>query len=102
MPNSSDDETFPSDPALHLVASRPRAETIFGQLVYTVDGYWFFLTPDGIDLGPYPSREAAHEEAAQLGDLLSDIEDPAERLSLTFQLKLEKPEVRHTSGARRR
>lgn len=40
-------------------------------------GSWFVTTREGIDVGPYPTREAASIAAAQIVELLSEIDDPA-------------------------
>jgi len=34
--------------------------------VFSAGGQWYFQTREGIDVGPYPTREAAQEEAARL------------------------------------
>jgi len=38
-----------------------RSERVFG-----AGGQWYFQTREGIDVGPYPTREAAEAEAARL------------------------------------
>jgi hypothetical protein len=47
---------------------RVRSERIFNQ--------WFIRTREGIEVGPYPTREAAEAAAKQLSAMLDGINDP--------------------------
>jgi hypothetical protein len=47
---------------------RARSERIFNQ--------WFIRTREGIEVGPYPSREAAEIGAEKLSAMLDGINDP--------------------------
>lgn len=38
---------------------------------FTVDGLWYFATREGIDVGPFDSRQMAETEAARLIELLA-------------------------------
>ncbi len=38
--------------------------------LFTVDGFWYFSTREGLDLGPYESRSEAQIEAGFLRELL--------------------------------
>ena len=40
------------------------------------DGRWYFATREGIDVGPYPSRQAAEAGAARLAKALKSAKDP--------------------------
>lgn len=40
------------------------------------DGSWFFATREGIDVGPYPSRQAAEAGSVRLTKLLLGNNDP--------------------------
>jgi hypothetical protein len=76
-----------ASPLLRLAASRSSAEQAFERLIYAVDGHWFFLTADGVDVGPYPSRDSARADADRLSRLLASVDEPAERLALIFEVK---------------
>ena len=42
----------------------------------SVDGEWFFSTREGIELGPYATRDDAASAATDLAAMLEDITDP--------------------------
>ena len=40
------------------------------------DGRWYFATREGIDVGPYPSRQAAEAGGVRLAKALKGAKDP--------------------------
>ena len=40
------------------------------------DGSWYFATREGIDVGPYPTRQAAEAGSVRLAKLLRGQDDP--------------------------
>jgi hypothetical protein len=43
---------------------------------FQINGEWFFATREGIDVGPYATREAAALGVARLINMLRGVEDP--------------------------
>ncbi len=48
-----------------------------GDRLVVVNGDWFIVTREGIDVGPYASREDAAAAADRLAGMLVGITDPA-------------------------
>ena len=40
-----------------------------------VNGAWFVTTREGIDVGPYGSKESAEAASAELAEMLSSVDD---------------------------
>lgn len=55
--------------------------------VYAVGGMWFFSTREGIDIGPYASRDQAEADLACLIDILRRTRDPDRNLSAIRRFK---------------
>ena len=45
-------------------------------------GRWYVVTRERIDVGPYPTKEAAERAAQQLGQALDDVDDPTVAIAL--------------------
>jgi uncharacterized protein DUF6316 len=58
------------DAQKHLNGEAPSERAIY------VDGEWFFSTREGIELGPYATRDDAASAATDLATMLKDITDP--------------------------
>ena len=52
------------------------------------NGKWYFSTGEGIDVGPYPSREAAELAIARLIGQLDGVTDPDEAMKIVRQFLL--------------
>jgi hypothetical protein len=50
-------------------AHDPQGHRFRTDRVFNADGRWYFQTREGIDVGPYPSKETASAEAARLARL---------------------------------
>ncbi len=55
--------------------------------VYAVGGVWFFSTREGIDIGPYATRDQAEQDLACLIDILRRSRDPHRNLAAIRRFK---------------
>lgn len=60
------------------------------------DGSWYFATREGIDVGPYPSRQAAEAGSARLAKLLRGNTDPVavQKIIREFMFLMAKSNIR--------
>jgi hypothetical protein len=68
---SADGQRIPD----HRNGEAPAAHFRSGRAIY-VNGQWFISTREGIEVGPYPTRDDADSAAADLATLRKDITDP--------------------------
>lgn len=52
---------------------------------FALYGRWYFMTREGIDVGPYPSREAAEQAETRLVERLLRCENERERRSAIYE-----------------
>lgn len=57
---------------------------------FSADGFWYFTTREGIDVGPYDSRRAAERDSERLIRLLGDLETEEARI-LTIREYMARP-----------
>ena len=60
------------------------------------DGSWYFATREGIDVGPYPSRQAAEAGSVRLTKLLRGNRDPVavQKIIREFMFLMGKSNIR--------
>ena len=54
---------------------------------FQVDGAWFFSTREGIDIGPYSTKEDAEREERNLVKLLENAQNATEAILLIHEFK---------------
>ncbi len=74
------------------------AKTYFraGGRSLVADGSWYFATREGIDVGPYPSRQAAEAGSVRLTKLLRGNNDPVavQKIIREFMFLMGKSNIR--------
>lgn len=60
------------------------------------DGKWYFVTREGIDVGPYDSRQAAEAGSARLAKGLHGVKDPiaAQKIIREFMALMGRSSIR--------
>jgi Domain of unknown function (DUF6316) len=59
----------------HTRSGEPPRPHFRSDRVVLVNGAWFIDTREGIDVGPYATREAAEVAAQALGEMLAGVDD---------------------------
>jgi Domain of unknown function (DUF6316) len=50
---------------------------------------WYFLSPDGLAVGPYPSERSAENEAARLAKILKNLDSSRGTYAAVIEFTLE-------------
>ena len=60
------------------------------------DGHWYFATREGVDVGPYPTREAAEAGSKRLAKMLHGINDSvaSQKIIREFMFLMSKKHIR--------
>jgi len=60
------------------------------------DGHWYFATREGVDVGPYPTRDAAEAGSKRLAKMLRGINDSvaAQKIIREFMFLMSKKHIR--------
>jgi hypothetical protein len=60
------------------------------------DGTWYFATREGIDVGPYPTREAAEAGSVRLAKMLRGVDDTlaVQKIIREFMFLMSKTHIR--------
>jgi hypothetical protein len=80
----------------HRVNEPPKNYFRSADRCFQMNGEWFFATREGIDVGPYATREAAAFAVARLIKMLQGIDDPiaAKKIIREFMYLMGKNDLR--------
>ena len=53
----------------------PEGQHFRSDRLVVVNGAWFIATREGIDVGPYATRQSAEAAAHELGEMLAGVDD---------------------------
>lgn len=64
------------DQIAYRAGEKPRARFRSADRCFQMNGQWYFATREGINVGPYKTREATDLAATKLASLLRRVTDP--------------------------